>query len=238
MGRMTRRRKLALAGASGAAVVTVAALGAAGGVAATKVFSSADDSKAVIDDAAEQLGVEPSALSDALKQALQNRIDEAVESGRLTEEQAERLQERLDSSAVPLFFGLGGPRGHGFGWKHRGAIWQLGALDAAASYLGLTEAELRHALRDSTLAEIAEEQGKSRAGLVDALVAAKAERIQEALADGKLSEEQAARLKDGLQERVEALVDGELRRSHFGRRGFGPGLWGPRGPPAGSGPSG
>lgn len=238
MGHMTRRRKLALAGASGAAVVTAAALGAAGAVAASKVFSSSDDSKAVIDDAAAQLGVEPSALTDALRQALENRIDEAVESGRLTEGQAERAKERLGSGDLPLFFGLGGPRGHGFGWKHGGPMWHLGSLDAAASYLGLTEAELREALRDSTLAEIAEEQGKSRAGLVDALVAAKTQRIDEALADGKLTDEQAGRLKDGLRERVEALVDGELRRSHFGRHGFRPGLWGPRGPPAHRGPSG
>ena len=41
------------------------------------MFSPSEESKAVIDDAASQLGVEPSELSDALKQALKNRVDEA-----------------------------------------------------------------------------------------------------------------------------------------------------------------
>ena len=98
----------------------MAGLGAAGAVAASRILSSEDAGKAVIDDAAAQLGVEPSELSDALKQALENRIDEAVANGRLTEEQAERLKERLESSEYPLLFGMGGHRGHGsgFGFGH------------------------------------------------------------------------------------------------------------------------
>ena len=77
------------------------------------------ESQAVIDDAAKELGVEPSALSDALKHALENRIDEAVDAGRLTEEQGKELKERIDSADVPLVFGGVGPGdrwfGHGFG---------------------------------------------------------------------------------------------------------------------------
>ena len=65
-----------------------AVAGAGGAIAASDALSPEDRSQAVIDDAAKQLGVEPSALSDALKHALENRIDEAVEAGRLTEEQA------------------------------------------------------------------------------------------------------------------------------------------------------
>lgn len=234
---MTRRRKLAVGAGAGAVVLAVAGVGAVGAIAASKMLSPSEHSKAVIDDAAAQLGVEPSALSDALKQALENRVDEAVESGKLTEEQAERLKERLESSDLPLLFGLGGQRGHGFGLWHRGPLGHVSLLEPAASYLGMTEAELREALRDSTLAEIAEERGKSTDGLVDALVAAKTARIDEARAEGKLTEEQAERLMGGLRERAEALVDGEFRRQHFGRHGFRPGSWAPRAPPAQRGPS-
>jgi polyhydroxyalkanoate synthesis regulator phasin len=228
---MTRRKKLTFAaGAAGVAVV-VAGLGAAGAIAASRLWSPSEESKAIIDDAAEQLGVEPAELSDALKQALKNRIDEAVEAGRLTEEQGAALKERIDENEYPLLVGPGfrGRGGHGFGPHGHYAIFE-----AAASYLGLTEAELREQLRDKTLADIAKEQGKTVDGLVQQLVATQAKRIDEAVADGKLTSEQASELKSGLRERTEALVNGLLRggRRDSPRPRFWPGSGGPRGPPS------
>jgi hypothetical protein len=235
---MTRRRKLAIAGGAGVLVLAVTGLGAAGAIAAAKVFSPGEESKAVIDDAAAQLGIEPSELSDALKQALENRIDEAVDEGRLTDEQAERLKERLNESEYPRLFGLGPHRLHGFGGFGHGRMFgHVRFLEEAASYLGMTEAELREELRDKTLAEIAKEQGKSAAGLVDELVATQTKRIDEAVDEGRLTDEQAMRLKEGLEGRMQALVDGELRRPSFRGHRFWPGSWAPRGPPALRGPS-
>lgn len=230
---MTTRRKIAFAAGAGAVVLTVAGLGAAGAIAAAGLFSPREEAQAVIDDAAAQLGVEPSELSDALRQAYENRIDEALDEGRLSEEQAERLRERLESSEVPPFVGLGGFGGHGLGFHGRGG--GPGLLEAAA-YLGMTQDELREALRDSTLAEIAEERGKNVAGLVDVLVATQVKRIDEAVDEGKLSEEQAAEVKEGLEDRTEALVNGELRRPGAGGHRFWHGPGSPRGPPAFGGP--
>lgn len=235
---MTRRKQIATALA---AVLVVAGLGAAAAIGASHVLSPSEESRAVIDDAAAQLGVEPSELTDALKHALENRIDEAVEAGRLTDEQAGRLKERLESSDVPLLFRLGGPRAHGFGsgrgLGHGGHVLHLGILDAAAAFLGMSEAELREALRDKTLAEIAGDKGKTTSGLVDELVATHTKRIDEAVADGKLTDEHAARLKEGLDERIQALVERELRHPGDGRHRFWPGAGAPRGPPALRGPS-
>ena len=107
---MRKRDKTIIAGAAAALAVA----GAGGAIAGTDTLSPEDRSKAVIDDAAKELGVEPSALSDALKHALENRIDEAVEAGRLTEEQGNALKERIDAADVPLVFGglgLGGTDG-------------------------------------------------------------------------------------------------------------------------------
>jgi polyhydroxyalkanoate synthesis regulator phasin len=241
MRHMTRRRKIAVASGAGALVLVVAGLGAAGAIAGSRMLSPSEESQAVIDDAAAQLGIEPSALSDALKQALENRIDEALESGKLTEEQAERLKERLESRDVPLLLGPVGPLGHGpvfgFGPGRGGHVLHFGILEAAASYLGMTEAELREALGDKTLAQIAKEKGKTAAGLVDELVATQTKRIDEAVADGKLTDEQAADLKEGLEARMRALVEGELRRPDDGRHRFWPGSGSPRAPPAFGGPS-
>jgi hypothetical protein len=198
------------------------------------MLSSGDESKAVIDDAAAQLGIAPSELSDALEEALKNRIDEAVAAGRLTEEQADALKERIDASEYPFLGGpwklrFGGHRGHWHaGFAHRG----VALLEASASYLGMSEEELREELRDKTLAEIAREQGKTAAGLVQQLVAVQTKRIDEAVDGGRITEEQATELKEGLDERMQALVEGELRRRSDGsRHRFWPGSGSPRAPP-------
>jgi polyhydroxyalkanoate synthesis regulator phasin len=230
---MTRRTTLTSAAGATALVLVVAGLGAAGAVGASRLLSTSEESKAVIDDAAAQLGITPSELSDALKEALKNRIDEAVDEGRLTDEHADELKERIDASEYPFLgpawhrgFGLRGDRHWGF--AHRG----FALLEAAASYLGMPEEELREELRDKTLAEIAREQGKTAAGLVQHLVGVQAKRIDEAVDDGRITEEQATELKEGLDERMQAFVDGELRRRHDGpRHRFWPGSGSPRAPP-------
>jgi ribosomal protein S20 len=234
MTSVTRRRKLTLVAGAAAVALLVAGLGAAGAIAASRILSPGDESKAVIDDAAAQLGVKPQALSDALTQALENRIDAAVDAGRLTKDQADELKKRL-AGDFPLLLGPGrlGERGFGHGFR-LGPEGHFEILGAAASYLGLSEAKLREALEDNkTLAQIAKEQGKSASGLVQALVNAEEKRIDEAVADGRITKGQASELKAGLQDRVQALVDGELRDRGFGRHpGFWPGAASPRGPPA------
>ena len=157
---MARKMKRRLAAGAGAALA-VAGGGAA--IAATQLSPKAE-SEAVVNDAAKQLGVDPAKLSDALKQALANRVDAAVAAGTMTKEQGDELKARIASGDFPLFGGRGPGFGHGPGGPHGG----FGAhLSAAATYLGVTEAALRTSLEGGkTLADIAKEKGKSdiRAG--------------------------------------------------------------------------
>jgi hypothetical protein len=194
--------------ATGVALVAIAGGGAA--VAATGLGDPGEESKAIVEDAAEQLGVEPAELSDALKQALENRVDAAVAAGRLTEEEGAALKERIQAEEYPL---LGGPGlGHhgGRGFHH---------LDAAAEYLGLTEAELRTQLRNGqTLAQVAQAQGKTVDGLVDALVADEKAELDAAVAAGRITQAQADEQLARAEERFEALVDGTMPER--GPRGF------------------
>jgi polyhydroxyalkanoate synthesis regulator phasin len=233
--KMSTKAKIA-AGAVAALAVAIA-LGAAGAIAASSILSANDESQAVIDDAAKQLGVTPSALEDALKEGLKNRVDDAVEAGRLTEEQGNALKERIDAGETPLVFG-GFGRWGGFGhFGHFGHLGHFGSLEAAASYVDLTEAQLRERLADGdTLAEVAKAEGKSVDGLVKALVASASEKIDEAVANGHLTEERAAELKQGLQERITDLVNGEFRAPRFGFRGFERGFRFHDGPRAFQGP--
>jgi polyhydroxyalkanoate synthesis regulator phasin len=233
---MSRRKKLIyVAGVAGVTFV-VAGLGAAGAIAASDLFSPSEESKAVIDDAASQLGVEPSELSDALKQALKNRVDEAVDAGRLTKEQAKELKERIDADRYPLLFGRGGHGGLG-GLGGFGRHGHVDVLETAAAFLGMTRAELREELEDKTLAEIAREKGKTAAGLVQQLVATQTKRIDEAVADGRLTDDQATGLKADLEERMESLVnDRPHRLGDRGQSRFWPGSGSARAPPFFGGP--
>lgn len=191
-------KKIAL----GAAALT-ATVGAGGAIAATQL-SPRQESQAFVNDAAEQLGVEPSELTAALKQALANRVDAAVVAGRLTEEQGAELKERIRAGDVPLV-GFGGPV---FG--HRGHH-HLRRLDAAASYLAMTRANLRTALEDGrTLAEIARDRGKSVGGLVTAMTNAARADLNEAVQSGRLTDAQRDSIVNGLRARITALVNGEV----------------------------
>ena len=72
-------------------------------------------------------------------------------------------------------------------------------LDAAAEYLGVTDEEVREALESGkSLAEIAEEKGKSVDGLKDALLAEAETRLDEAVTEEKLTREQADRILERL----------------------------------------
>ncbi len=104
------------------AAAALAVGGAGAGIAATKLTSSpSQESQAVISAAAKQLGVQPNALSSALKKALEDRIDAAVAAGRLTKAQGNELKQRIESNEFPLVaprFGHDGFDHHGFG-HHR-----------------------------------------------------------------------------------------------------------------------
>jgi hypothetical protein len=220
---MDRRKKL-IAGA-----VAVAAFAGGSAALAADQLGFQERQTAVIEDAAERLGVESSELSDALEGALADQIDEAVAAGRLTEEQGAEMKQRLADGDAPLLALPGGPGGH------RGGFGHFGGLEAAASYLGLTEAELREELADgTTLAEVAKAEGKTATGLVEAMVAAAKEKLAEAVADGRLTAEQQAEIVADLPDRIEAQVNGELPS---GPRGHGPGGMGFGGPPPFDAPS-
>jgi hypothetical protein len=195
----------------------VAVVGGGGAIAATKLTPK-QESQAVVNDAAEQLGVEPSELTAALKQALENRVDAAVAAGRLTEAQGNALKQRIESGDVPLV-GLGGPGV----FHHRGGPGPQ--LQTAASYLGVTQAALRSSLENGqTLAQVAKAKGKSVDGLVTALVNAEKTQLAQAVKDGRLTDAQRDAIVSGLKARVTAHVNGTggPRFGPGGGQGFGP----------------
>jgi hypothetical protein len=211
---MTRGRKVAIALVLGASVLVVG-----GAVAATQALSPRQERQAIIDDAARQLGVEPRELTNALKQALKNRVDAGVRDGRLTEAQAARLKERIDAGDAPVF-GFGFHRGPGFHFRHHGRHGPLHAkFQAAAEYLGITPSALREALTDGkSLAQVARDRNKSVDGLIDALLNQAQEKLDRAVEEGHLTEAEKREMLSGLRERITNLVNGRFPRRPFHRR--------------------
>jgi polyhydroxyalkanoate synthesis regulator phasin len=190
-----------------AGAVAVLAVGIAGGaVAATRLSTPEQESKAVVNDAARRLGVTPQELTSAFKEAMKAQVDQAVKEGRLTKTEGARIKERIDANDFPLF-GLGrarpgGPPGHHvFGFR--------GGLDAAASYLGMTETALRTQLESGkTLAQVAKAKGKSVDGLVDAIMADKKQALDQAVKNGDLTRAEANKILAEMRSRTTDLVNG------------------------------
>lgn len=218
---MQKNLKLKIAGTTAAAA---AVLGGGAAIAATQL-SPTEESDAIVADAAKQLGVDAAELDAALTQALENRIDAAVEAGQLTAAQAAEMKQRLAAGDVPLVdLGRGG--------GDRGGAKAFVDLSAAATSLGVTEAALRSRLDNGdTLAEIATAEGKTAAGLVKDLVAAAKANLDEKVKEGRLTEAQRTSILADLESRIQDVVNGEagFRFRGGGHRGF-------EGPPPANGP--
>ena len=209
---MDVKRKV-IAGA--AAALAVGGTGA--GIAATKLNDSPSaESKAIVEDAAKQLGVQPQALSDAIKKALSDRVDKAVADGRLTKEQGAELKKRIAADEFPLF----GPPAFG---PHFGAPHPFfHGLDAAATYLGLTDAQLRSRLNSGkTLAEIAKAENKSVDGLKTAMQKEAKDKLDAEVKAGRLSKDDETQVLKDLNSRIDDLVNAQLRMQFRDHRGFG-----------------
>jgi hypothetical protein len=183
----------------GAAVV-VAAAGGGVAVAASQDTSPGAESKAVIDDAAKQLGIPSAKLSHALKTALADRVDAAVAAGRITKAQGDAMKQRIQSGGFPV---LGGFHGGGGGFGHHG-----GGLDDAAAYIGVTDAQLRTELESGkTLAQVAKAHGKAADGLIAAMVAAEKKELDAAVSSGRITQAQEDQMVSNLKSRITDLVN-------------------------------
>ena len=164
------------------------------------VFSTVADDTAVATAAAAD---ESAAVDDTpLRSRLLEWLAPLVSSGTITDDQAEAV---ADTLAEPLAR-----------MGHR-AVRGLMALDEAADFLGITGRELVEALADgSTLAEIAEANDVDPADLIDHLVGVAADRLDEAVANGRITEDEKAELLAAATEHITALVNGELERPLMG----------------------
>jgi predicted DNA-binding protein (UPF0251 family) len=214
MKRLTSRAVLVGALLLAVVVVTGSAIAASGGVSPT--------GSSFLDSLAKHLGISRDKLDDAVQAAAVDQVDAALADGKITKVQADELKSKIESGSFPAFgFGFGLDRGFDHGPGHLGFGAQL---DAAATYLGLTEDELRARLADGkSLKQIAEAEGKSVDGLKKALTAAMKEKLAQAVEDGDLTQAQADDILAKYTDSLDDVIAATFQRRGFGYRGFGPG---------------
>lgn len=183
---------------------------------------------------AEQLGVSIEKYDNAVDSAQGQVLEEAVEQGALTQEQADRMQERFEEGGrlgkMPHDFdGAEGFRGSKRGGMRGGSMNPVGAgpLEAAAEALDLTIEELQAELEaGKTIAELAEAKGVALDTIVAAYTAQMAEQLAGAVESGRMTQEQAGTMQEKMGEHIQSMLEGEtpFRGAPGGRPGkFSPG---------------
>jgi hypothetical protein len=146
---------------------------------------------------------------------LSTALQPLVDNGTITATQRDAVVAQLQAAGGP---GVGRGARHG----ERG-----GHLETAAAAIGIDVQALRTALMSGkSIATVATENGVNPSVVIAAIVAEKSAEIDQAVTDGKLTNEEGAARKARLEERVTAMVNGVRPAGGEGRHGRG----GPGGP--------
>jgi hypothetical protein len=238
------KRRIA-GGAAGLALL--AGAGGAAFAASSGGRAGSNQPDAFLGDVAKRLNVSPEKLKEAIKGAFSDKLDADVAAGRLTRAQADRIKKEAEEHGgfPPLGPGPGlepgpGLRGHDFRGGPPpfagppppgrpplpgrppgppgppGPI--MAGLDAAAKYLGLSDAQLHKQLESGkSLAEVADARNKPLGGLKSAIEAAVKSDLDKAVADKRLTKAQEDRILSDLHGRLDEIVNRkpELGRHHW-----------------------
>ena len=128
-------------------------------------------------------------------------LDKLVKNGTITEAQEDAIIKAFKEAA-----------GDHQGNEAKHILGDL--MKLSSDYLGIPEGQLKQQLKDGkSLGEIANATAdRSRAGLIKFLVDQVTAQVEKALADGKITKEQAERIKSHLVEHVTKFVDHKFER--------------------------
>ena len=179
-----------------------------------------------IDRLAQNLGISSSTLQSALQKTQDQSIADAQAAGKITQQQANALKQKVDSGQVgPFLFRvgpMGGPRGG-----------MMGAdANTVASTLGITTQQLQSELSSGkALKDIITEHGKTVADVVNALVAQAKTRLDAQVKAGTLAADQETiDLNNLTQQLTNAINNNSFGPGHGPGRGhFGGPMGGPMG---------
>jgi ribosomal protein S20 len=161
---------------------------------------------------AQKLGLNADTLKSKAIETRKDMLDTAVKDGLLTQDQADKLKERLNSNnliaPIPLPRGkpgapFTGPKGAPNGkpgvpfFGH--GVEGLNTLEAVAKVLNLSTTDLLTQLKGGkTLADVAKAQNVDEAKVKQAIIDTESAQIDRAVTDGVITKEQGDKLKANL----------------------------------------
>jgi hypothetical protein len=138
---------------------------------------------------ADILGISVEEYDAAVEQAQDRVVDEALDEGWLTEDQAEMLRWRMDQA--PGFGMRGMDKGFG-GFEHGMFGHGKNLISIAADQLDMSLTDLLTELQDGkSIADVAAEKGVDTGAIVDAYLAELKTDLDEAVAEGRITQNQA-----------------------------------------------
>ena len=150
---------------------------------------------------ASELGVSVEAVQDAFKASALDMLDEAVEAGKVDPDKAVQLRERIEE-------------GNGCWHPHPRAsqpgVWLVKGLvvHAATETLDMTPRELVGELRAcQSLTQVAETQGVERDDLKTGILSDAEKHLEQAAANGRITEERADEVLQKLTDSIDEIVD-------------------------------
>lgn len=211
---MKNRRRWWIAAAAAVALAVTVGTGAVV-MAQTPVPGVSGAGSSFLERVAAKLGIDAGTLRNAVKTTADEDIDARVQSGELTQAQADQLRQQVESAPDDAFVGPG------FGRHGRGMGTGMGVDDQAlAGFLGMTADQLRTELQASgaTLASVAEAHGKSRDALKSFLTDQFKARLDQEVADGRHTQAEADARLAQFTANLDQFIDGSMP---LGGRGFG-----------------
>jgi lipoate-protein ligase A len=166
---------------------------------------------------AEAQGVSVDDLVSLLVEQQEAKLKEAVTAGKLTQEQADKMNENAAERVKEMVQNTHQDRGPGKGFGFGGGFDKNEEL---LSLLKLDADKLGEELKaGKSLAAVAEAQGVSVDDLVSLLVEQQEAKLKEAVTAGKLTQEQADKMNENAADRVQKMVEGSFTKGAF--RGHG-----------------
>ena len=168
--------------------------------------------EAYLNALAARLGLSVDQLKEAQKQARIDLVNQAVAAGRLTQEQANRMIQAIQSGQTPGGPGMGqrgqGPRGQQGPNQGQRGPGMPGPGQAVADMLGMTPQELRTEFQaGKSLAQIAEAKGVSRETLKAKILETQKARLDAAVAAGRMTAEQAQQHATRMSANIDRMLD-------------------------------
>ncbi len=192
--------------------VALAAMVLVGSLGALAVASAQDESSSVfsfggtfLEKLAQRLGIGRDQLVQAMRDAANDTIDEALQQGRITQDQAQRLRDRVAQTEPGFPWGWhkgrwGWHKGH---WGLKGVV-----LQAAAQALNMSTDDLKAELRQGkTLAQVAQEKGISTDDFKSRLLSQVDQQLAQLVQQGRLTQQQADQLKQWVQNNIDAIIN-------------------------------